>query len=99
MAKESRLIDFSHDKKDTIINLESIQLTLSECINEDMMDEQDELYNELIELLNEARLVKTYPELAEVITKAKTIEADIDGWLSMKHRETLSISWARIPKY
>jgi hypothetical protein len=31
--------------------------------------------------------------LAEVIAKAKTLEADIDAWLSLHRKETLSLSW------
>ena len=96
MAKESRSNEFVRDKKDTIINIEAIQVTLNECVNEGMLDEGGQFYNELIELLDEARMIKTYPELAEVITKAKNLETDIDAWLSMKRRETLSIAWPKI---
>jgi len=89
---------FDTDKRDIILNLESIQVTLNVCIEQGMLDEDAQFYNELIELIDEARLVKTYPELEEVITKAKILEEDIDGWLSMNHRETLSISWPKISK-
>lgn len=98
MAKDQHLNTFTKDKQDTIVNLETIQVTLNECVNEGMLDEDAQFYNEIIELIVEARLVKTYPELAEVITKAKTLESDIDAWLSMKGRETSSITWPRIPK-
>ena len=97
MTKELHLNEFVKDKHVTIVNLETIQVTLNECINQGMLDEESQFYNELIELLDEARLVKTYPELVEVITKAKTLETDIDVWLSMKRRETHSISWPKIP--
>ena len=90
--------NFIRDKHITMENLKSIQMTLNECTSEGMLDEESQFYNELIELLDEARIVKTYPELAEVITKAKILETDIDAWLSMKRRETLSISWPKTPK-
>ena len=98
MAKEFRSNLFSADKKDTIVNLETIQLTLNECVEEGMLDDGSQLYNELIALIDEAKLVQNYPELEEVITKAKTIETDVDLFLSMKHRETLSITWPKQPK-
>ena len=98
MAKKNDFNSFSKDKQDTIVNLEAIQLTLNECINEGMLDEEDQYYNELIQLLNEARIVKTYPELSEVITKAKNLESDIGAWLSMKGRESASIAWPKTPK-
>lgn len=88
--------EFGKDRQITIVNLETIQITLSECVNDGILDEESQFYNELIELLDQARIVKTYPELAEVITKAKILETGIDAWLSMKRKETLSISWPKI---
>lgn len=93
MAKD---LQFAQDKQTTLDNLESIQVTLQQCVNDGMMDEDDHYYNELLELIDEARIVKTNPELAEVIAKAKTLETDIDAWLSMRRKETLSISWPKI---
>jgi hypothetical protein len=98
MAKDAQSLHLIQDKKDTIENLEAIQLTLAECVSDGMLDEDSRFYNEILELIDEAHLIKTYPELAEVIAQAKTLESDIDAWLSMKQRETLSISWPKIPK-
>jgi hypothetical protein len=98
MAKELSSNQFPKDRKDTIVNLETIQVTLNECVNEGMLDNESQFYNEISDLIDQARLVKTYPELAEVITKSKILETDIDAFLSMKHRETLSINWPKMPK-
>lgn len=98
MAKSSSWMQFSNDKKEVIFCLKSIQATLIESVNEGMIDEDDDFYNEINSLLDEADLVKTYPELAEVVTKAKILETDIDTWLSLKRRESLSLSWPKIPK-
>ncbi|MBF8263217.1 MAG: hypothetical protein HW387_882 [Parachlamydiales bacterium] len=98
MAKNDQYAQFIRDKKDTTENLEAIQMILTECVNEGMMDEDAHFYNEVLELIDEVHLIKTYPELAEVVDHAKTLESDIDAWLSMKQRETLSISWPQIPK-
>ncbi len=98
MTKELRSNHFNKDKEDTIVNLETIRMTLNECIDEGILDEDSDVYNELIELIDQAKLIKTYPELADVIAKAKKIETGVDGWLSRKLRETVSISWVKIPK-
>jgi len=98
MTKELRSNHFNKDKEDTIVNLETIRMTLNECIDEGILDEDSDVYNEVIELIDQAKLIKTYPELADVIAKAKKIETGVDGWLSRKLRETVSISWVKIPK-
>jgi hypothetical protein len=98
MLKDPLAVQFLKDKENTITNLEMIQTTLNICINQGMMDENGEYYNKTLDLIDEAKIVKTYPELAEVIAKAKGIETDIDAWLSLKLRETLSISWPVIQK-
>ena len=98
MTKEPELIQLLQDKEDTIENLEAIQTTLLQCINQGMLDEEDRFYNEILDLIDEARIIKTYPELAEVISKGKTLETDIDAWLSMHQRETGSLLWPSAPK-
>jgi hypothetical protein len=96
MTKELPSNHFNKDKEDTVVNLETIRMTLNECIDEGILDAESDVYNELIELIDQARIVKTYPDLADVITKAKKIETGVDGWLSRKLRETISISWVKI---
>lgn len=91
MAKTSLL----QDKENTLDNLKAIRMTLQECIDEGMMDENDRFYNELGELIDQAHLIQSYPELAEVIIAGKSLETDIDAWLSMRRRETLSLNWPK----
>jgi hypothetical protein len=96
VAKDPKTARLRQDKENTIENLETIQMTLTECINEGMLDEEDHFYNEILVLLDEAVLIKTYPELAEVVSKGQTLETDIDAWLALHQRETLSIVWPKI---
>ena len=95
MAPRSEKSQFFQDKQDTIENLRAIKIILDECVDEGMLDEEDLFYNELLDLINEAHLTKSFPELLEVITKAKTLEIDVDAWLSFHRRETLSLVWPR----
>jgi hypothetical protein len=98
MAKESPKAKLFKDKEDTVENLEAIQMVLQQCINDGMLDENAHFYNEILVLIDEASLVKADPELDEVISKAQTLETDIDAWLSMHRRETLSLTWPRLVK-
>ena len=95
MARSPEKKKLSQDKDATLDNLKAIQMTLDECISDGMLDEEDHFYNELLVLLDEAVLVKSEPELNEVISKAMTLEVDIDTWLSMHRYETLSLTWPR----
>ncbi len=81
------------EKKTTINNLEAIKVVLEECINAGMLDPDARFYNELNDLIDEAHLSKTPPDLQEVITQAKILETDIDAWLSRKGRTTISLMW------
>lgn len=81
------------EKRITIDNLEAIKLVLEECINAGMLDPDARFYNELNDLIDEAHLSKTAPNLQEVITQAKLLETDIDAWLSRRGRTTISLVW------
>lgn len=76
-------------------NLQAIQLNLSRCIDEGMVDLGDEYYNELLVLMDETSLSKTWDELLEVITKAKVLEVDVAAWLSGHGRTSISLPWPR----
>lgn len=82
---------------DTVENLEAIKLSLSRCMDEGMIDLEDTYYNELLALIDEATLSKTWDELMEVITKAKTLEIDVAVWLSNHGRTSISLPWPKPP--
>ncbi len=84
---------FTSDRNSVIDNLDAIRAVLSECIDKGLLDEDDHFYNEINDLIEQAELSKTYPELSEVISRAQTIETDIDAWLSLKGLATLSLTW------
>jgi hypothetical protein len=86
------------DAKDAVMeNLEAIQALLDRCVDEGMIDYESSYYNELSDLLEDAHLVKTWDELIEIITLAKTLEVDIDAWLSIHGRSSVGLSWPRKP--
>jgi hypothetical protein len=60
MAKDGGVLAFHAAKSDTIENLEAIKLNLSQCIDEGMIDFQDEYYNELLALIDEASISKNW---------------------------------------
>ena len=98
MARNPDLLIFLEAKGDTIENLNAIQLSLSRCIDEGMIDLEDIYYNEILAFIDEASLAKTWDELMEVITKAKTLEIDVAAWLSSHGRTSISLPWPRQPK-
>jgi hypothetical protein len=90
MTKDPHFIE---NKEDVIDNLEAIQLTLQQCTAAGMLDLEDSFHNEVLDLIDEALLSKSSPELSEVIVKGKTLEVDMDTWLALKGRTTLSLTW------
>ena len=89
---------FSSARLTTLENLEAIQLILIRCVNEGMIDLEDSYYNEILGFIDEANLSDSWEELAEVITRAKTLEQEIAAWLSLQGRTTVSLSWPKLPR-
>jgi hypothetical protein len=78
-------------------NLEAIKLNLTACVEEGMLDTDDYFYNEILLLIDQADIAKTWDELEEVITKAKILEVDVAAFLAGKGRTTLSLPWPKQP--
>ena len=90
MAKDSQ---FLQSKKELIENLDALEMSLIRCVDEGMIDLEDHYYNEVLDLLEEARVVSSWEELEEVVQLGKTLEVDIAAWLSLHGRTTLSYPW------
>jgi hypothetical protein len=98
MAKDPHLLEFLEARGDTVENLKAIQLNLSRCVEEGMADSNDDYYNQLLILIDEASLSETWDELMEVISQAKILEVDVAAWLSNHGRTSISLPWPRPPK-
>ena len=84
---------FTKARDDVLDNLDTIQVSLDACVDEGMLDYESAYYNELSDLIEDARIVKTWDELIEIITLAKTLETDIDAWASLHGRTSISLIW------
>lgn len=60
-----------------------------------MVDLEDDYYNEVLGLLEDARTAENWDELMEAIVRAKTLEMDIAAWMSMRGRTTVSYTWPK----
>ncbi len=99
MAKDkNNTLKFVQAKEDTVENLEAIKESLNRCIDEGMIDEDDAYYNEILDLIDDAHIVDTWDELAEIITKSKTLEVDIAAWLSFHGRTSVALPWPKMSK-
>ena len=85
-------------KEATLENLRSIQQTLTACVEEGMVDTGDAYYNEILDLLEDTRILTSWDELDEIITLAKTLEVDVAAWLSFHGRTTISLPSPNPPK-
>ena len=95
MAKESPKFHFLEAKDILMENLEAIRLSLVRCVDEGMMDLEDMLYNELLGLIDDISVIKTWDEMEELIAKAKVLEQDVAAWLSMHGRTSVSLPWPK----
>ncbi len=93
MGKDPKEIQFIEFKEEIIDNLETLLERLDACLEGGMHDNDAIMHNQLLDLLDETTLAKESFELAEVISQAKTVEIDLDAWLSQKGRTTVSLFW------
>ena len=80
MAKDPDLWDAEEMVRE---NLESLRIYLINCVDEGMIDLGDELYNQIITFIEETSSISNWDDLSELIVRAKTLERDIDVWLSL----------------
>lgn len=95
MKKDPNHLEFLDAKEDVLDNLEELRMGLVKCIDEGMIDLEDMLYNELLDLTDEAHLSESWDDLLEVIAKAKTLEIDVASWLARHGRSGISFTWPK----
>lgn len=81
----------------TVENLGLLKRSLNSCIDEGMIDTDDQLYNEILDLIAEADATDSWEGLSEVIALAETLETDVCTWLALRGRTTLSLEWPTKP--
>lgn len=89
----SKEVNFILYKKELVENLDALKLSLIRCVDEGMIDLEDHYYNEVLDLIEEAKLISSWEELEEVVQVGKTLEIDIAAWLSLHGRTTVSLEW------
>lgn len=92
MAKDPQL---TKARETVIDNLEAIKNSLVRCVEDGMIDTDDYFYNEILGLLADASILRSWDELLEAVTKAKTLEIDIAAFLARKGRATLALPWPK----
>lgn len=91
--------DFHRDKQAILDNLQVLRTRINSCVDEGMIDEESHDYNELYEIIEEARICKTYAELREVMDLARALETSLDVWLVRQGRTTVSLPWPKLPLF
>jgi hypothetical protein len=85
--------NFLNTKEDVLNKLVILHFNLKKCVEIGMIDNDSDIYNNIDDIIDLVKAVDTKEELEEVITQAKTIERQIDIWLSSQGQTTISISW------
>lgn len=97
MANNPDPMRFLEAKEDVMENLETVEIMLEQAADQGMIDVDDIFHNELLDLIDDAAIVDSWPELAEIISRAKILEENIDTWLSLKGITTIDLEWPHIP--
>lgn len=90
MKKDSKLLV----AKDLFYkNVLHLKTELDRCVEEGMIDEEDHYYNELLDLMAASELLSSWDELEDAVEVAKILEVDVNTWLALKGRTTVSLEW------
>lgn len=84
---------FVKTRDDILDNLQAMTVQLDACIDSGLIDYGCDYYNTLSELQDDIGVAKTWNELEEIVTRAKTLEKDFDTFLSLKGKSTIGLSW------
>ena len=95
MANTPHSPDLFKAKEDAMDNLEIIRMSLVNAVNEGMIDLGDSLYNTCLGLIDDVPEVETWDDMEELVLQAKTLEQDVDAWLSMRGETSFSLTWPR----
>lgn len=80
-------------KEGILSNLDTLLFNLENCVESGMVDDGSSMYNTLEDLIDQISSVDTKEELEEVISQAKIIERQIDGWLATQGQTSVSLTW------
>ena len=86
-------------KSDIMDNLKAVRENLNRCVDEGMIDFEDEMYNQLLGLLDEVSVSTAWAELEEVIIKGKVLEVDVATFLANHGQTSISLPWPQLPKH
>lgn len=97
MEKDIKTLAFLGAKEEVYENLESLRDSLK-WSEQGMKEEENALYQELLNLIDQAGIMKTWADLDALVVKAKVLEKDIAAWHSMQGRTSLSFPWPKKPR-
>ncbi|MBN1914562.1 MAG: hypothetical protein JW769_01575 [Parachlamydiales bacterium] len=83
--------------KDTIMdNLEVLKMYLDTISQEGFSDPESALYNQITDLVDQTDSITIPQELETIIIRGRTIERNLDSWLSREGRSSLELEWPDI---
>lgn len=91
---DQKFVDFQEKIVDLLSSLSEGLVDTKEM---GFLDAEEIFYNRILDLSEEAAAAETFPELSEVIEKAKEIEAFLEAWLERQGLNSLEIEWPILP--
>ncbi len=91
--KDPQKQKFMQVKQQVIDNLEKLRLAVNPYTEEGMPDESAAVYNEIVDLLDEASATELIEELPAIVINAENVEKRLDMWLSDQGIDTMELEW------
>lgn len=96
---DRELKEFIRAKEAILDNMEALLMRVDDCQDLGLIDEKSALYNQILDIMDEAQVSSTFEELEEVIAVAKDIEFHLDSYLLRHGVSTMDLQWPQIKPY
>ena len=88
--------ELEENKVKVVELLQLLQTRVDICVETGMLDTDSKLYNYTYDLIDDTKEIESPDELQEIINKGRTIETNLDRWLTSKGQTTMSLSWPKL---
>ena len=90
---------FLEAKEDILNSLANIEISVSQLEEQNILNDSSEFYNQIDDLIENAKVLNNPSELDMVIDRAKVLEKKLDVFLAEKGVSSMEINWPDLSSF
>lgn len=97
MVQKDNFVELLRAKEQCVENFERLKSALIQCVDEQRVEMEENLYNQTIVCIDGASILETWEEIDNLVFQGKILEEEIDAWLSVHELTSYSLIWPKRP--